>query len=117
MRRFLTLFVLLPIAIVIVALSVANRGPVTLVLDPIGSPPNWSLTVPLFLIIFAAFGLGGLLGGISSWMRQSKWRRAARSERAKSERLQQEVERMHQRARSAPLVPLAPPGPGARDAA
>ena len=117
MRRFLTLFVLLPIAVIVVALSVANRDPVTLALDPIGDPPNWSVSAPAFLLLFAAFGLGGVLGGIATWLRQSKWRRTARTERAKTQRLQQEVERLHQKTRPAPLPSLAPPDPGSRDAA
>ena len=36
MRRFLILFVLLPIAIVAIALSVANRESIVLSLDPFG---------------------------------------------------------------------------------
>jgi hypothetical protein len=45
MRRFLTLFVLFPIAVVVVVLSVANRGSVTFSLDPIGAgSTGWAAT-------------------------------------------------------------------------
>ena len=55
MRRFLTLFVLLPIAIVVVALSVANRGSITVSLDPVGAAaPGWSASGPLYVFLFAA---------------------------------------------------------------
>lgn len=99
MRRFLNLFVFLPIAIVVVALSVANRGPVTFALDPLGDPPRWSIVAPFFLFLFAAFAIGGLMAGVATWLGQAKWRRSARAERAKAQRLQQEVERLHERTR------------------
>ncbi len=117
MRRFLTLFFLVPIAIIVIAISVANRGDLTIALDPIGDPPIWSVSAPTYRLLFTAFGLGGLLGGIATWLQQSKWRRTARIERAKTQRLQQEVELLHRKTRPAPLPSLVPPGPGSRDAA
>jgi uncharacterized integral membrane protein len=117
MRRFLILFIVVPMAIIIVALSVANRGPVTLSFDPLSDPPLWSLTMPLFLLLFVIFGLGALSGGIAAWLRQSKWRRTARAERAKALQLRQELERLRQNTTSQPILPAVPAGHGARDAA
>jgi len=115
MRRFVLLFVLLPLAIVIVVLSVANRGAVTFSLDPFDSTaPALSLTAPLFVILFTTLALGVFIGGIAAWLRQGKWRRLARAERANAERLRQEIERLRERA--AALTP-ALPAPPARDAA
>jgi type IV secretory pathway VirB2 component (pilin) len=113
MRRFVFLFVLLPLAIIAVVLSVANRAPVTFSLDPIRATPALSLTGPLFFFLFVALALGILIGGIATWFGQGRWRRAARAERANAARLRQEVERL--RERPAALGP-ALPGP-ARDAA
>jgi uncharacterized integral membrane protein len=97
MRRFLILFVLLPIAIVVVALSVANRGSVTFSLDPIGAAaPGWSASGPLYVFLFAAVTLGIIIGGIATWLRQGRWRHAARTERANTERLRLEVGRLRQ---------------------
>jgi len=114
MRRFLVLFVLLPIAIVAIALSVANRESIVLSLDPFGgAAPRWSVTVPLFVLLFVTLGLGVIVGGIATWLRQGKWRQAARGERAKAEHLRQEVERLRERVTALPaLVP-----PRDRDAA
>jgi uncharacterized protein HemY len=108
MRRFLILFVLLPIAIVAVALSVANHAGVVLSLDPFGgAAPRWSVELPLFILLFATLGLGIVIGGVATWFGQGKWRRAARAERANAARLRQDVERLRERVTAGPA--LAPP--------
>ncbi len=115
MRRFIALFVLLPLAIVIVVLSVANRGDVTFSLDPFGgNPPALSATAPLFIFLFSALVLGIIVGGIATWMRQGRWRQLARTERAELMRTRQEVERLRER-----VAEIAPglPAPSARDVA
>jgi uncharacterized integral membrane protein len=115
MRRFLTLFILLPIAIAVVVLSVANRGSVTFSLDPIGAgTTGWSATGPLYVFLFAAVAVGIVIGGIGAWIRQGRWRQAARTERASADRLRREVERLHERvealaAAGATGTALAPP--------
>lgn len=115
MRRFLILFVLLPVAIVIVALSVANRAGVVLSLDPFtGGAPRWSIEAPLFVLLFATLAIGIVIGGIATWIGQGRWRRAARTERANAARLRQEIERLRQRMVAGPA--LAPPSSD-RDAA
>ena len=115
MRRFLTLFVLLPIAIVVVTLSVANRASVTFSLDPIGGPaPGWSASAPLYVFLFAAIVVGVVIGGVATLLRQGRWRHAARIERANADRLRLEVERLRERI-EATTPALA--GPRDRDAA
>ncbi|MBN8993713.1 MAG: LapA family protein [Rhizobiales bacterium] len=98
MRRALVLFVLVPLAIVVVVLSVANRASVTFSLDPFGGdPPALSLTAPLFIFLFATLFLGILIGGVAAWIRQGRWRSLARAERAELQRTRQEVERLRER--------------------
>jgi Lipopolysaccharide assembly protein A domain len=95
MRRFLFFIVLLPLGVIAVALSVANRVSVVLSLDPVGSlGPAWSLSLPLFVLLFAVLAVGVVIGGVSAWLGQSKWRFAARVERANIARLRREVERL-----------------------
>jgi len=107
MRRFLILFVLLPLAVVAIALSVANRGAVTVSIDPFGVlSPAWTLSAPLFVFLFAAVGIGVIIGGVAAWSRQSKWRQAARRERANAERLRREVERLRDRVIATPTIAL-----------
>jgi uncharacterized integral membrane protein len=115
MRRFLTYILLIPFAIVIVALSVANRAPVTFSLDPIGSvAPGWSATGPLYVFLFVAVIVGIVVGGIAAWLRQGRWRHAARAERAANERLRSEIGRLRQQVETTtPALPF----PRDRDAA
>jgi uncharacterized integral membrane protein len=123
MRRFLTLFVLVPIAIVVIVLSVANRGTVTFSLDPIGAgTTGWAANGPLYVFLFAALAVGVIIGGVAAWVRQGRWRAMARAERANAERLRREVEQLRSRVetlqRAAPAVgPALAPPPGDRDAA
>jgi len=107
MRRFLTYVILVPLAAVAIALSVANRQAVTFSLDPIGAAsPRWSLMAPLFVFLFAALALGVLAGGVATWARQHKWRQAARNERANAQQLRHEVDRLRQRVTTAaPAIP------------
>jgi hypothetical protein len=116
MRRFVSLFVLLPLAIVIVFISVANRGAATFSLDPFGSAaPALSTTAPLFVFLFAALAFGVIIGGVATWLGQGKWRRAARAERANAARLRRDVESL--RDRIAATTPALPAPPRERDAA
>lgn len=105
MRRFLLLFVVVPLTIVVVVLSVANRSLVTFSLDPISATPSLSLTAPFFFFLFAALGLGILLGGIAAWIGQAKWRRAARAERASAAELRREVDQLRASAAAQASLP------------
>ena len=95
MRRFLTLFILLPAAVIVVLLSVANREDVAFSLDPIhGAAGGWAVTAPLFAMLFVAAIAGIVIGGVATWFGQGRWRHAARAERANAERARSEVEQL-----------------------
>ena len=79
MRKFVTVFILVPLAIVIVMFAVANRQIITVTFDPFDSSnPAFAFTMPLFMLVFVLVGLGVLVGGIAAWLRQHKWRTRAR---------------------------------------
>jgi uncharacterized membrane protein YciS (DUF1049 family) len=79
MKKILAIVILVPVAIIAVALSVANRHPVALSLDPFNSvDPAVVISMPLFVLIFAAIAVGVVLGGIGTWLGQGRWRRQAR---------------------------------------
>ena len=82
MRKIVRAFILVPLVIVFVVFAVANRQVVTLSFDPFESAqPAYALKLPLFILIFALIGLGVVIGGVSVWFGQHKWRvRARRSE-------------------------------------
>ncbi|MET0606824.1 MAG: lipopolysaccharide assembly protein LapA domain-containing protein [Beijerinckiaceae bacterium] len=94
-RKLLKFAVLLPAAAAMILFSIANRAPVTLSLDPFNrETPAISFTLPLYLIVLAAIGVGVLAGGVGAWFAQGRhrkgertWRREAQTARADAERL------------------------------
>src|SRR5450631_3747410 len=119
-RKIVTAIIVVPIAAVIIAFAVANRQTVTVSFDPFNSvTPAYAATLPLFAVIFAVLILGVLIGGIAAWIRQSKWRRAARKLEADLRALQAEQETIRRRfgtpapapAEPAPYPVIAPPIP------
>jgi uncharacterized integral membrane protein len=112
MRQFLKALILLPVAIAVVLLAVANRGPVTISFDPFsGGTPEFAATVPLYAALLAALAVGVMIGGVASWLTQGKHRRARRQTQREAQRLRAETERL--RARTGSQVP-ALSSPGAR---
>ena len=79
LRRIVAAIILVPLAIIIVALAVANRQDVVISFDPFDPAQLvYSKTTWLFVPIFAALMIGVIIGGLASWLRQGKWRGAAR---------------------------------------
>ncbi len=76
MRKFLKALVLVPLALLIVVFAVANRQMVTFTLDPFGDQ-TLAFSLPLFALAFILVILGVIVGGVATWLRQHKWRRAA----------------------------------------
>ena len=95
MIRFLKGLVLLPVAVVVIALAVANRSPVRLSFDPFSPDmPVFGVTLPLYAILFAAVGLGVLMGGCGAWLGQSGTRRTSAERRREIRRLEGETARL-----------------------
>ena len=79
LRKAVSAIILLPLAVIIVGFAVINRHPVTISFDPFSTTaPAYAVTLPLFVTLFIALILGVLIGGFTAWLRQGKWRRAAR---------------------------------------
>ncbi len=98
MLRFLRLVFLAVLAIVLVAVASANRDPVMLRLLPeeldayLGI--NWSLELPLFLVIFAGIVAGLAIGFVWEWFREAKHRSALSQHKREAGRLEREVSRL-----------------------
>jgi uncharacterized integral membrane protein len=118
-RKILTAVILVPLAIILVMFAVANRETVTVSFDPFSATqPAYAASMPLFVLIFILLILGVLVGGAAAWLRQSRWRQAARRLDIETRRLRDEVQalRAHDQerqreARTAPLPPLVAPPP------
>ena len=115
LRKIVFALVLIPLAILIVALAVANREIVTISFDPFSrAEPAFLLRPPLFVLVFILVIAGVIIGGMASWLRQSKWRRAARVREAELRAARGEIDRLRQQlaaseAASAPPLALRPP--------
>lgn len=110
MIRFLKALILLPIAILIVLLAVANRAPVTLSLDPFSQDaPEFATQLPLFAVIFAAVMVGVLIGGTASWLAQGKTRKARRQFRREANQLRHETERLRTQNGTGTTLPATVP--------
>lgn len=108
MIRFLKALILLPVAILIVLLAVANRTPVTLSLDPFSKEaPEFATQLPLFAVIFAAVMVGVVIGGMASWLAQGKNRKARRQLKREANTLRYETERL--RTQSTTTLPATLP--------
>jgi uncharacterized integral membrane protein len=95
LRRFVLLIVAVPVALLLVTLSVANRHGVRLVLDPFRSDdPVLSLVLPFYVYLLGALLIGIVIGGVATWLTQARWRRTARRRAAESLRWRAEADRL-----------------------
>ena len=95
LRRIIWILVALPVAVLLVTLSVANRHGVRLVLDPFRpDEPVLSLVLPFYAYLFGTLLIGILVGGLAVWLTQARWRRTARRRTADVIRWQAEADRL-----------------------
>lgn len=111
LKRLITGLVGIPLALLLILFAVANRQSVVIGFDPFSpETPALSVTLPLFAVILLAVMLGVVVGGVSSWMRQGKWRKEAKVKRAEVSRLETETEKARRDAANARNA-LALPAP------
>jgi uncharacterized integral membrane protein len=100
MRKFLTALLVIPLGVFFVIFAVANRHLVTVSFDPFNSvTPTVAVTMPLFAVIIAVAMLGVLAGGMATWFRQGRFRRAARQSEAEARQMRTELADLRQSAR------------------
>ena len=90
LKRLIAVLVLAPVAIVLIALAVSNRTPTRFTIDPF-NPGNPVLTMelPLFIWLFAALGVGMIIGSVATWFKQGRYRKSARENIRKVEELKE----------------------------
>lgn len=95
LRRIVSLLVAFPVGVALVAIAVSNRHPVQLILDPFRpETPALSLELPFYAYLLGALVTGVILGGMATWMGQSRWRRTARAQGQRAARFQAEADRL-----------------------
>ncbi len=115
LRKIVMALILVPLAVALIAFAVANRRPVLISFDPFDlAHPAFALELPLFAVLLALLLGGVVVGGAAAWLRQGKWRRAARLAQGEARDLRAELDRLrrHPPEREAPAAPrltIAPP--------
>ena len=91
MKRFFYLLFLVPLAVLLILLSVANRQVTVFSLDPMNqTAPALSFEMPLFVFLFIAVMLGMIIGSFLTWFSQGRYRRALREKSYEANQLKQE---------------------------
>ena len=115
MRKFLTALVVIPLGLLFIVFAVANRHLVTVSFDPFNSvDPSVAVTLPLFVVIIVIAILGVAAGGMATWFRQRRWRRAARQHGADATRARAETADLRAAAVASRIDPQRLPAPGRR---
>jgi uncharacterized membrane protein YciS (DUF1049 family) len=114
-RKIVSFLILVPLALVLVALSIANKQPVTVSFDPFSAgAPAFTLKASLYVVAFVLLIAGVVIGGIAAWIVQRRWRRAARHAQAELRDARNEIDTLRrdlaarERVSPAPLS-LRPP--------
>jgi uncharacterized integral membrane protein len=111
-RKIVTALILVPLTILFVSFAVANRQTIVVSLDPFDQVhPALAVAMPLFALILALLIGGVVIGGAAAWLRQAKWRRAARIADGEARALRAEVDRLRRRIGPAELA-AGPPASG-----
>ncbi len=102
LSRFMLIVVFVPLAVILIALAVANPELASFTLDPFNpGNPALTLTLPLFIFLFLALAIGMIVGSLATWVKQGRYRKLARKRGAEAENLRQSISR----------APAAPQGP------
>ncbi|MBE9639127.1 lipopolysaccharide assembly protein LapA domain-containing protein [Salipiger mangrovisoli] len=85
------------LAVVLICVSLANRGPVTLNLLPADLAEllnfQYSATVPVFIVILGGIIAGLLIGFVWEWLREHKHRAVAAQRKTEVRRLERQLKK------------------------
>jgi uncharacterized integral membrane protein len=88
MRKLLRWLIVAPLGLLLVLLAVANRGAVTVSLDPFSrEAPAFAFSLPLFVVLLLAVALGVVIGGVAVGVGRLRWRYRARTAERNAEKL------------------------------
>jgi hypothetical protein len=87
---------LAPLAVLMIAFAVANRGAVEIRLDPL----PFAVEAPVFALAYLCIFIGLLCGGLAAWLAGARWRRLARARGRELARVAEERGRGVERGRA-----------------
>lgn len=97
MKRLFKYLFLVPAALIVLALAVSNRHKVDIFLDPFAgpaAPEGTQISAPLYIVMLLAVMAGIILGSVTTWLEQGKYRRAARRAKSEANALRAEIARL-----------------------
>ncbi|MDP2120743.1 MAG: DUF1049 domain-containing protein [Hoeflea sp.] len=114
-KRIVVLAILIPLGVILIMLSVANRAAVTLALNPFDPTDRvLSVTLPFFVFLFLAMIVGMVIGSLATWVKQGKHRKQARVQASEAVKWHSEADRQKAKAQQ---IAAALPAPDRRTAA
>ncbi len=93
MRRLISWLLMIPVAALVAAFAVANRGSVPVDLDPL----PFGFEIPLYGVVLGAVAVGFFWGGLSAWASAGKARRLARRRLHLLESAERDVKRLREK--------------------
>ncbi len=113
MKKLISWIFWVPVGVILITIAVSNRQIVTFSIDPFSKvDPYFTLSLPLYLLVFAAILFGIIFGGIATWLAQGKWRKNARAMTGEANRWREEASRLREDARHNLQPSLSPPRAG-----
>lgn len=110
LKKLINIVVFVPLGVILVVLSVANRQTVTLALNPFDPADSvLSVSAPFFVFLYLAVIVGLILGAAVTWFAQGKYRRRARNEANEALKWHREAEK--QRIEAEKLAQTTLPAP------
>jgi uncharacterized integral membrane protein len=95
LKRIVSTLLALPLAVILIGLSVANTTRTRLVLDPLRpEAPALAIELPLYVYLLGSLIVGVLVGGVAAWASQGRTRRIARVKAQEAMRWQAEADRL-----------------------
>lgn len=77
LKQIVSLIILIPVGVILIGFIIANRASVMLSLNPFESAgDNLTYHAPLFVWLFLFLALGIIIGGITVWFTQHRFRKA-----------------------------------------
>ena len=112
MKRFFRAVILFIVGCLLVAFGIANRHSVTFILDPfIDEKMALSFQAPLSLFLFVALFAGVIVGWLTAWVGQGRWRKTARESHREATIWKREAENLKRGLEAAIPKAITPPAP------
>jgi heme/copper-type cytochrome/quinol oxidase subunit 1 len=111
-KKFFWFVVMMPLGVILATLMVVNRHNVGFVYNPfVAKEFAQKIEMPFFFYLLGALIIGTIIGGVTTWFAQGRWRKVARKRareasdmRKKADELMQQVEMSKQ---ALPQLPAA----------